>query len=47
MPGCIEFSFSSAKNSYFGQSSALPGFTPAVHFACMLYEKLTGDGVDE
>jgi hypothetical protein len=28
---------------YIGTSSCLPGFATNIHFACMLYEKLTGD----
>lgn len=28
---------------YVGASSCLPGFATNIHFACMLYEKLTGD----
>lgn len=31
--------------SYVGASSCLPGFATIIHFACMLYEKLTGDQV--
>lgn len=30
---------------YVGASSCLPGFATIIHFACMLYEKLTGDCV--
>jgi phytoene dehydrogenase-like protein len=30
---------------YVGASSCLPGFATIIHFACMLYEKLTGDKV--
>lgn len=30
---------------YVGASSCLPGFATIIHFACMLYEKLTGDSV--
>lgn len=30
---------------YVGASSCLPGFATIIHFACMLYEKLTGDRV--
>ena len=30
---------------YVGASSSLPGFATIIHFACMLYEKLTGDQV--
>jgi phytoene dehydrogenase-like protein len=30
---------------YVGASSCLPGFATIIHFACMLYEKLTGDQV--
>jgi phytoene dehydrogenase-like protein len=30
---------------YLGASSCLPGFATIIHFACMLYEKLTGDQV--
>jgi phytoene dehydrogenase-like protein len=30
---------------YVGASSCLPGFATIIHFACMLYEKLTGDPV--
>jgi phytoene dehydrogenase-like protein len=30
---------------YLGASSCLPGFATVIHFACMLYEKLTGDRV--
>lgn len=30
---------------YLGASSCLPGFATIIHFACMLYEKLTGDAV--
>ncbi len=30
---------------YVGASSSLPGFATIIHFACMLYEKLTGDRV--
>lgn len=30
---------------YIGASSCLPGFATIIHFACMLYEKLTGDRV--
>jgi hypothetical protein len=30
---------------YLGASSCLPGFATTIHFACMLYEKLTGDQV--
>jgi len=30
---------------YLGASSSLPGFATIIHFACMLYEKLTGDAV--
>lgn len=30
---------------YIGASSCLPGFATIIHFACMLYEKLTGDAV--
>ncbi len=28
---------------YVGTGSAMPGFAPLCHFACLLYEKLTGD----
>ncbi|NIL96420.1 MAG: NAD(P)-binding protein [Planctomycetales bacterium] len=31
---------------YVGASSCLPGFATIIHFACLLYEKLTGDQVD-
>ena len=30
---------------YVGASSSLPGFATIIHFACLLYEKLTGDRV--
>ena len=30
---------------YVGASSCLPGFATIIHFACMLYEQLTGDRV--
>ena len=30
---------------YVGASSCLPGFATIIHFACMLYEELTGDRV--
>ena len=30
---------------YVGASSCLPGFATIIHFACMLYEQLTGDQV--
>lgn len=30
---------------YVGASSCLPGFATIIHFACMLYEELTGDQV--
>ncbi len=30
---------------YVGASSCLPGFATIIHFACMLYEKLSGDQV--
>ncbi|MCO6457692.1 MAG: NAD(P)/FAD-dependent oxidoreductase [Pirellulaceae bacterium] len=30
---------------YVGASSCLPGFATIIHFACMLYERLTGDRV--
>ncbi len=30
---------------YVGASSSLPGFATLIHFACMLYEKLTGDRI--
>ena len=30
---------------YVGASSCLPGFATIIHFACMLYEELTGDWV--
>jgi phytoene dehydrogenase-like protein len=30
---------------YVGASSSLPGFATIIHFACMLYEELTGDRV--
>ena len=30
---------------YVGASSCLPGFATIIHFACLLYEKLTGDQV--
>ena len=30
---------------FVGASSSLPGFATVIHFACMLYEKLTGDRV--
>jgi phytoene dehydrogenase-like protein len=30
---------------YVGSSASLPGFATVVHFACLLYEQLTGDSV--
>jgi len=30
---------------FVGSSAGLPGFATVVHFACLLYQKLTGDAV--
>ena len=30
---------------FVGASAGLPGFAPVIHFACLLYERLTGDPV--